>query len=179
MYKRQKVGYAPKAEPRRFRKLRSPTGSPNTVTVDISFNEPAPTLDFLDDGGRIEIPAYALQDFVAEKLRAILQQTVRNRYRPQDALDVFVLLKRQETQTAAFRAQVLRSLLTRSDARDLAISATSMRDMEIYRRSERDYATLADQVPGELPPFASTFEAVVRFYELLPWSLGHGTAGTR
>jgi hypothetical protein len=167
---RIRVGYAPKAEPRRLRKLMSVTGSPNVVTVDVSFNEPAPTIDVLDDGGRILIPAYALQDFLAEKLRAILQQTVRNRFRPQDALDVFILPKRTETRTAAFRVQVLRSLLTRCDARELPIDALSMRDAGIRQRSERDYASLAAQVEGELPPFAPTFDAVVAFYESLPWA---------
>lgn len=173
-----KTGYAPKADARRLQRLMRPDGASTVVTVDLSFNEPFCNIEILNDGGRVEIPAYALTDFIAEKLRAMLQQEVRNRTRPQDALDLLMLLKRPESRATEFKDRVLSALRTKSEARELSIDRHSMRNPQIRKRSEKDYATLADQISIELPPFDTAFEAVIRYYESLPWPPDHGSAAS-
>jgi len=79
-----------------MRRMVRGTGSAQVLTMDLSFNEPLLTLEWLDPGERgPRIPAYSLHEFVAEKFRAILQQPRRQRNRPQDAFDIDVLLSTQ------------------------------------------------------------------------------------
>ena len=167
------IGYAPKGDPARLSRLMR-LQSPVKVTIDLSFNEPLCRLEILDEGGDLRIPAYALSDFFAEKLRAILQQPSRNRYRPQDALDLHVLLARPETVDPEFKRNVFSALTEKSAARELPIDRASIRHPEVRRRSETDYALLAHEITIDLPAFEQVFEAVAAYYESLPW----GTLGS-
>ena len=47
----------------------------------------------IDLGDGLEIEASTLVDLVAEKFRAMIQQPIRNRYRRQDAYDLYCLLE--------------------------------------------------------------------------------------
>jgi predicted nucleotidyltransferase component of viral defense system len=166
-----RIGYAPKLDTRRLRRLLGPNGSPTRLTLDLSFNEPLCDLEILGAGSTDELLAYSLTDFVAEKLRAMLQQPVRNRWRPQDALDIYVLLNRQELHDPKTKSRILDTLRTKSDARDLTVEQQSMRDPEVRKRSARDYPTLASQIEIELPPFDKVFGAVTDYFESLPWKM--------
>lgn len=44
-----------------------------------------------------------------------------------------------------------------------------MADVEIKNRSSAEYATLANEIEGELPPFEEVYAAVRDYYESLPW----------
>ena len=64
-----------------------------TLRVDITFKEPVGSFQILGIGsGERSIRAYSLTDLVAEKLRALLQQPVRDRYRRQDVYDIVLLV---------------------------------------------------------------------------------------
>lgn len=166
------IGYAPSLDPARLRRLMHGTGSAQTLTMDLSFNEPLLTLEWLGLGEQgLRIPAYSLREFVAEKFRAILQQPGRRRNRPQDAFDIDVLLGTQPAlQEAEARAEILRILRAKSVERQVPLARAGLRNPAVKERSARDYAALAAQLPLEPPPFDSMYERVRRYYESLPWS---------
>jgi len=67
----------------------------DVLEIDISFREPVGAIQivtFKDTGGTVR--AYSLFDLIAEKLRALLQQEVRNRFRRQDIYDLNALIGR-------------------------------------------------------------------------------------
>ena len=168
---RIKVGYSRQLDSRRMRQLQGQSGSTQIVTIDLSFNEPLLALDWLSiDAANPTIRAYSLVDFVAEKLRAMLQQPIRNRFRAQDALDLGYLLRSQPAlQTALTRLAVLTTLRAKSAERQVPVRRDGLRDPEVRRRSERDYAAFAAQLTGSPLPFDEVYDSVKDWYESLPW----------
>ena len=162
------IGYAPKQDPNRHRRLRA-RKSPHVVKVDYSFNEITLETEeiLLTDGGAVR--AYSFSDVVAEKLRAILQQEVRNRIRRQDAYDLFALFQQYPNLTAEEKRKILSSLQTKSASRNLTVTRDSMENPAIAERSKAEYETLASEIAGELPPFDRVYETVNEFYRSLPW----------
>jgi hypothetical protein len=119
------------------------------------------------DGGKIL--AYSLPDLVGEKYRAMIQQKSRNRMRRQDAFDIYSLLKSGYLEDRTLKIRIYRSLLIKALSRQLAVNKDSLADEEIIGRSKAEYATLADEIDGELPPFEEVYNAVRNYYESLPW----------
>ncbi|WP_293504836.1 nucleotidyl transferase AbiEii/AbiGii toxin family protein [Roseateles sp.] len=65
--------------------------SAKAIQIDCSFNEWASDVEEGDvDGGVLAM--YAYHDLIAEKLRSVLQQPIRNRARFQDIYDLCLLL---------------------------------------------------------------------------------------
>jgi predicted nucleotidyltransferase component of viral defense system len=123
--------------------------------------------------------ASALTDLVAEKLRAMLQQSVRDRVRRQDAYDLYHLLNRRELRSAAGRREVLASLQAKAAARNLPVGIESLRDAEIRRRSQAEYAQLTGEISGDLPEFEVVYATVQQYFESLPWGTGDRTERNR
>ncbi len=139
------------------------------LRLDITFREPVEHVQEIGIGSAARtVQAYSLADLLAEKLWALLQQPVRNRSRRQDVFDV-VLLIEQFDFDAEERAEILRTLRAKANARDLPIDRTSMGDPEIARRARGDWPTLQDELPDKLPDFDAWFAKVRAFYEGLPW----------
>ena len=144
-------------------------GRCNTLLeADISFREPVDEIQIVrlgHDGP--EIAAYSLTDLIAEKLRALLQQPIRNRYRRQDVYDLAHLIE-----TFSFGQDELRHLLevffAKCRSRDIEPSSGSLSDPEVIRRAKSEWNTL-DLELGELPDFDERFGIVERFYRSLPW----------
>lgn len=163
-----RIGYAPIGTPRHERLLAGK--SPTILKVDYSFNETTLSVDSIDIGDHRTVLAYSLHDLVAEKLRAILQQKTRGRYRRQDAYDIHALLARGDLDTDHDRSRVLQSLLVKCRTRDLSIDKDSVAQKEVRERSRREYEILASEISGDLPPFEQVFEAVLAYYQSLPWA---------
>lgn len=161
------MGYAYKGAPGHARLLRGE--APTVVEIDYSFNEINQQIDTIElaEGGSIQ--AYSLPDLVGEKYRAMIQQKTRNRTRRQDAFDIYWLLKKGYLEDWAARILIYRSLLKKSESRGLAVTRDSLADPEIKERSRAEYATLADEIDGALPPFEEVYAAVRDYYEALPW----------
>jgi Nucleotidyl transferase AbiEii toxin, Type IV TA system len=161
------MGYAYKGAPghRRLMKGESPT----VIEIDYSFNEINQQIDTIQlvDGGKIL--AYSLPDLVGEKYRAMIQQKSRNRMRRQDAFDIYWLLKSGYLEDRTLKIRIYRSLLIKAQSRQLVVNKDSLADDEIMERSKAEYATLADEIDGELPPFEEVYSAVRNYYEALPW----------
>ena len=161
------MGYAYKGTSGHRRLMKE--GSPTVIEIDYSFNEINQQIDTLQlvEGGKIM--AYSLTDLVGEKYRAMIQQKSRNRVRRQDAFDIYWLLKSGYLAESNLKSLVYHSLLMKARSRELTINKDSLADEEIIRRSKEEYATLADEIDGELPPFEEVYTAVRNYYESLPW----------
>ncbi len=142
--------------------------SANVLKVDISFKEPVGAIqvvNFSDTGGTIR--AYSLFDLLAEKLRALLQQEVRNRYRRQDIYDIDALIGRF-TLDEDEREALYNLLLKKCAARKITPGPDSLSQPEIIRRAREEWETLALEI-GDLPDFDPCFARVDGFYRSLPW----------
>lgn len=162
------VGFAPKADAARHRRLLA-AGATSTLQIDISYNEAITAFEVLEipEGGSFR--ASSLADVVAEKFRAMLQQSVRNRIRRQDAYDLYRLMNRPELADMEFRSKVLQALREKSAARKLAIGRDSLANEDVRRRSREEYPQLQAEIASELPDFEVVYGAVCQYYEALPW----------
>lgn len=138
------------------------------VDIEISFRDQVyqfQELNLIDAGAALR--AFTIHEIIAEKLRALLQQTVRNRYRRQDIYDIAYLLDDQamdETDLARTHA----TLIDKCATRNIIPTAASLADPEVRRRAEADWDTLKLEL-AELPPFQLRYKRVQEFYESLPW----------
>ncbi len=165
------IGYAPKGDLARHRRLVAGEAV-DTVKVDFSFNEVTLEIEniTLTDGGQLR--AYSLSDLVAEKYRAILQQEIRNRPRRQDIYDLYVLFEHLPNISNEEKKKILKSLLRKSESRELNVDANSLRLPSIMERSATDYDQLRSEIAGNLPPFEKAYSTLRDFFESLPWCQG-------
>lgn len=165
------VGYANRSNRGAHRRLMRGE-APHVVHIDFSLNEPrgGPVLLEIGEGKTVQV--YSFEDLVAEKIRAVLQQEVRNRTRRQDIYDLYLLLNNGAGQSEETKSGILESLKEKAAARDLTIDQKSMRNHEIYRRSHREYDLLVYEVEGPLPEFDVAYDLVRSYYEALPWHGG-------
>ena len=159
------IGYAHIGTPSHQRLIKG--HAPTTVTIDFNLNERIRAVECLHLGNGAMLQAYEFTDLVAEKLRSLLQQEPRDRYRRQDTYDLCLLLDRPITH--AEKSEILNSLVEKARSRNIDPTPDALDNPEVRRRAQRDYPTLADEVPGELPDFDESFDRVLGFYRTLPW----------
>lgn len=139
------------------------------VDVEISFRDQvytSQTLNLTDAG--VAVRAFTIHELIAEKLRALLQQPIRNRNRRQDVYDIAFLLD-AHPMTDEDRSVIHGTLIEKCATRDIHPDATSLENPEVVRRAEAEWQTLALEVQ-DLPPFADRFAIVLALYASLPWS---------
>ncbi len=161
------VGYAYKGTKKHQRLLVNQ--SPTHISIDYSLNELMPNLERLDVGEGEQLRAYTLVDLIAEKLRSILQQKIRNRTRRQDIFDLMLLIEKYPDLDETEKQGILKSFIEKSESRGITPGRYSLDDTETRERSQKDYLTLADEIEGKLPDFDETYDAVNKFYKSLPW----------
>lgn len=158
------IGYALSDEnPLRIR-MASGEPSSRVIAVEISLNEPQcdNTVFVLDDSRQLRIGT--LEDIVAEKLRALLQQKIRGRERRQDLLDIaVVLLEGRELDSSRVGA----FLLEKAAARSVPVSRAAFRDPEIAQRAAVDYAKLRADTRVRFVPFDEALSTVLAFVDEL------------
>ena len=165
---RLKVGYAPLNDAARHGRL-TRGQAPTVVAVEISYNEVITASEIIAFGDGLEVEASTLVDLVAEKYRAMIQQPVRNRYRRQDAYDLYGLLSEHGTRLADVRDAVREALLRKSEGRGLVVDRDALRNPEVERRSKEEYPQLAAEIQRPLPPFDEVYGAVREYYEGMGW----------
>lgn len=163
-----RIGYAPYSEPRRLARL-AQGASPTLVRVECSYNEAMSHIESLEIAPGKMLNAYTAGDVIAEKLRAIIQQPVRNRFRRQDIYDIYMLLLEYGAPTPEHSEEILASLKDKAESRKVQVDQSSLRDDEVRARSENEYLSLRSEIQGELPDFEIAYEKVRLFYEGLPW----------
>ena len=163
------IGYAPKDEPRKHKRLRAKNSS-DIVKVEYSFNEVTLEVEHIQLADSGEILAYSLSDLIAEKYRAILQQEIRKRFRRQDAYDIYYLLQNYSPQTLEDKAKILDSLRKKSMDRNVPLGRYALREENTKNRSRKEYHLLSYELPGPPPDFDKVYDFIQAFYESLPWS---------
>lgn len=161
-----KIGYAYKGTVKHKRLLAGIC--PDVLQIDYSFNEHNCSFDYLEIQDDKKIKAYCIEDLVAEKYRALLQQKVRNRIRRQDAYDLYWLIENGYLNSVS-KKEVLNSLILKSNSRNLFVTKESISDIDIRARSEKEYITLTQDIEGELPYFEKVYNKVAEYYQSLPW----------
>ncbi len=138
--------------------------SPNRSTFDLDFSVDMSKRERqeLAEGQSKELLSRGLavsgrEDIVAEKLRAFLQQkeTIRNRERPQDLLDIAHLLRQN---TPLDLGEVSRFLLEKAEARNVPVSKAAFKDPELAARASYGYEGLRETVRGDFVPFNETLQ---------------------
>lgn len=167
---RIRVGYAFQGE-RQFQRMVQGRNSAQVVIIDLSFNEQTCVTSAIAIDGQ-QIAAYSLYDQVAEKYRAMIQQTSdrRGRVRRQDLYDLYSILRADHLADAEDKAILLNTMKKKFSARDVSCEREVINEPEIAQRSGREYARLQDEVDGDLPDFDHAFRIVKDFYLSLPWS---------
>jgi hypothetical protein len=138
------------------------------LDMEISFRDQVYAFQELNltDAG-VAVRAFTLHELIAEKLRALLQQPIRNRYRRQDVYDIAFLVETNQLGDED-RTQILTTLIKKCRTRSIEPAITSIDDPEIVKRAQADWDTLKLEL-SDLPPFEERFAIVRELYVSLPW----------
>ena len=162
------VGYAPKLD--RSRSTRLYRGeAPEVVSLDVSYNEVITAVEIVNIAGGGDIRTSTLSDLLAEKFRAMLQQSQRRRTRRQDLYDLYRLLTPAVREDRDLQRLVLSALREKSSGRDLLVSRESLQQPDIRVRSKAEYHLLFAEIASELPDFDEAYTVAQEYYEGLPW----------
>ncbi|UZW54986.1 nucleotidyl transferase AbiEii/AbiGii toxin family protein [Sphingobium sp. JS3065] len=138
------------------------------LLVEISFRDQVYAFQELNlSNADVGVQAFTLEELIAEKLRALLQQPIRNRARRQDVYDIAFLLDNNPVDDGV-RQTMLATLVEKCRTRGIEPNRHSIDDPEIAARAQRDWATLRLEL-AELPLFEERFAKVRDLYHSLPW----------
>jgi predicted nucleotidyltransferase component of viral defense system len=105
-----------------------------------------------------------LEDILAEKLRALLQQIPRNRSRPQDVFDIASMVRRFGTSLNLDKISSF--LVEKSAARDIIATKAAFND-EVKARAQSNYESEIKPFTSEYIYFEDAWEDVLRLVEAL------------
>jgi predicted nucleotidyltransferase component of viral defense system len=160
-----KIGYALPEDQRNRRLIQQHKSSNATVPLDVSLNEPICRIVEIDIASSNPLQVCVLEDIVAEKLRALLQQPLRNRYRPQDVLDICVVVRENPHLDLSLTAEFL---LEKAKARNVPVSRAAFHQAEIRTRALEGYNDLRETTRNAFIEFEEAFETVLSLVERLP-----------
>lgn len=161
------IGYAKKgsAQEKGFQKGQST----NTISLEISFKDQVYQFQelYLFDA-HVCVKSFTINELVAEKLRALVQQKkeFRGRFRRQDIYDIWYLLKYHKYKIE--ESKVFEILIPKCESRGIELSRSTLDDAEIYERAKADWSTIALEI-NSLPDFDQCYKLVKDFYRALPW----------
>lgn len=163
-----KVGFAAAGNRREMSRLERNESS-KTIAVDFSFNEPSQFRVVHISSQEDVLRVYSTGELIAEKYRALIQQTSRNRFRGQDVYDIWYLIVKPELSQEIEKKFVLDRLLYKAEIRNVSAVKESLRDPELVRRARGDYSSWVNTLGESTPDFEEAFDLVQAFYESLPW----------
>lgn len=158
------VGYALPGDRRNHELLAKKLSSKASVPIEISLNEPICGAASVDVQSANPLSVCQLEDIVAEKLRALLQQPIRNRTRPQDVLDIAVVLREKTVLDAQLVAEFL---IRKAAARQVPVSKLAFHEEEIRSRSQSSYDGLKETTRTIFIAFDEAFAAILAFVDHL------------
>lgn len=162
------IGYAQRSRPAAVSKLASGQ-APTVVQIDYSYNEAVYDVELLGIGDGDQLQAYSFLNLLAEKMRSLLQQPIRKRYRRQDVYDLNLLIAAGTPLSATEQQRLLELLVASCRERGIEPTRSSFANQEIRKMALEGYQDLAPEIEGELPPFDAAYATVQSFYEGLPW----------
>jgi len=129
-----------------------PRPIPTGVEIEISINDVVceTTLATLDPAREVRVRTCVLEDILAEKLRALLQQRLRRRHRRQDVFDIARMLRDHGREID--ERKIGDYFRRKCAARDIH-PAKSMFDDDIRSRASVEYDGLFDQLRDDFIPF--------------------------
>jgi predicted nucleotidyltransferase component of viral defense system len=145
-----RIGYALPDEAQLRQRLAIGNPSPHVIPLEVSLNEPICAAALVPIDPTHHLRVCTLEDIVAEKLRALLQQPIRNRTRRQDLLDIAVI---RRTHPELDRERVGRFLIEKARARAVPVSRAAFRDPQVAERARQDYAALQSTTRRVFLPF--------------------------
>lgn len=103
----------------------------------------------------------SLNDIIAEKLRAVLQQVPRDRRRPKDIYDIWYAVTCRSN--ALDLAQIAKYLIAKADGRLDRVAKAMFLDPDVRARSSAGYDQIKDTLEDEahFPDFDVAFEALI------------------
>ncbi len=157
------VGYALTDEASLRKRIELGKTSPLVIPLDVSINEVVCEDEPVDTAGVHTLRVSSCEDIVAEKLRSLLQQPLRNRYRRQDLLDIAVTYRLRPLDAA----KVADFLRRKATAREIVVSRTAFRDPEVKRRAAQDYDGLASTTRTLFIPIEEAWVALLALVDSL------------
>lgn len=134
------------------------------VRLDVTLNDVVCESEYVEVGG-VEVHVSSLDDILAEKLRALLQQVPRNRTRPSDVYDVWYYVTR--ARPLLNPTQIGTYLVEKSDGKEGLgrITTALFHNPEVRDRSSTGYDAIAGRLRDDeaLPPFDDAFGVVLAF----------------
>jgi predicted nucleotidyltransferase component of viral defense system len=159
------IGYALPDERRNRQLIQQGKSSNATVPLDVSLNEPICRIVEVDIESSNPLQVCQLEDIVAEKLRALLQQPLRNRYRPQDVLDICVAVQENPDLDLNLAAEFL---LEKAKAREVSVSREAFHQKEIRSRAFEGYNELRETARNAFIEFEEAFSIVLSLVDRMP-----------
>lgn len=160
-----RVGYALPDERQLLIRMANDQSSPHVLPIDISINDPIlNSTTFVIDQRFGALRISTLEDIVGEKLRALLQQSIRNRNRRQDVLDLAVAIHRNPLLD---RYQVASALLLKAKARGVPVSRAAFKTEELAQRAKQDYTALEATTRTMFIPFNEALAIVLSLVDEL------------
>lgn len=158
-----KIAYAFPGD-RYFAEFRERPNWSVVLPIEISFNDLVceTVRVWFGDKDAFVIELCTLNDIVAEKLRAILQQVIRNRTRPQDVYDFARAVREDSDQLDAVK--VGDYLRRKCEIRNIAVDI-AMYDVEAKARSSYGYEQLERDLGHAFIPFEQAWAEVISLVE--------------
>lgn len=152
------IGYALPGDRRNHGLLTRGLNSKASVPIEISLNEPICGAVNVDVQCANPLSVCQLEDIVAEKLRALLQQPIRNRTRPQDVLDIAVVLRQEPNLDLGLVAEFL---IRKAAARQVQVSKLAFHQEGIRSRACESYDGLKETTRTVFIEFDEAFAAIL------------------
>lgn len=138
------------------------------LDVEISFRDQVYAFQELHlSNAGAAVKAFTVNEIISEKLRALLQQPIRNRNRRQDVYDISFLVEESNLDQHD-RSEILATLKEKCATRGIDPNIDSINDEEVIERARKDWNTLELEI-GSLPSFDDRFAIVSDLYKSLPW----------
>jgi hypothetical protein len=159
-----RIGYALQDEHRLRQRMLSGEPSSNVIGLDLSLNGPiCATADVaLDVDHRLRVST--VEDIIAEKLRALLQQPIRNRTRRQDLLDIAVVTQERADLN---RTQVADFLLRKAAARNVPVTRAAVCNPDVIERARLGYDRLEPTTRIAFIPFEEAMSTLLQLVDAL------------
>ena len=123
----------------------------------------------VDSSNGVQIHSASVEDILAEKLKALLQQVTRDKVRSSDVFDVWFFTTQSKIEVDP--ARVTQYLLEKKKQwRTMPpLAKGQFRRKSVVQHSAEEYADLSDQLPPsfELVPFREAYECILRFVDRL------------
>lgn len=144
-----RIAYALADQPGVGAQIRNAQAVSQVVHMEVTVNDVVCAWQTLTLPSGDALRVCTLDDIVAEKLRALLQQTIRNRHRPQDVLDIAMCVLTRSEQLSD--ANVADFLLRKAAARDVPVSLAAFEEPEVWTRARRGYEVLEHHADRFIP----------------------------